>query len=66
MRKRKEDDVLDPEAEAMPSGPVSFRREVRSGSPRERISSRRKASTSCRKTAKPGGIHQRANKRTNW
>jgi len=64
MRNKRENEQLD--LETLPSGPVSFRREVRSEGPRCRVNKRRAASTSRRKTAKPGGIHQRANKRTNW
>jgi len=62
MRSRKENEELNLDSETVPSGPVSFRREVRGS----RASSRRAANASRRKTAKPGGMHQRANKRTNW
>jgi len=68
MRKKREkdDDQLDLDSETVASGPVSFRREVRSGSARSRASSRRKVSTPRRKVSKPGGMHQRANKRMSW
>ena len=68
MRKRRErdEDQFDLDSEAVVSGPVRFRREVRSGTPRNRVNSRRKASSSRRKVSKPGGMHQRANKRMSW
>jgi len=66
MRNKRDNDQLDLDLDVGPLGPVRFRREVRGGSSRSRVSKRRKGSSLRRKTAKPGGIHQRSNKRTNW
>jgi len=65
-RREKDDDQLDLDSETVTTGPVSFRREVRGGSARSGASSRRKVSAPRRKVSKPGGMHQRANKRMSW
>ncbi len=65
MKKRKKEEELGSASETVSSGPVGFRREVRSESSCSQVG-RRTAIASRRKKAKPGGIHQRANKRTNW
>jgi len=65
MKKKKEEECGS-DSDTVPSGPVSFRREVRGGNSRNQALSRQAALASRRKKAKPGGIHQRANKRTNW
>ena len=66
-RKNRSHEDLDVESESVYTGPVRFRRESRGGATRNRTTnSRRKTQSSRRKTNKPGGIHQRANKRTNW
>lgn len=65
MKKRHEEPI-DAEAEATSSYPVNMRRDERSGTGREGKSKRRKATIARRKAGKPGGIHQRANKRSSW
>ena len=69
MSKRKSDALndleLDQEIAGAFAGPVRLRRSSRGAVPRTR-STRRKTGASRRKSNKIGGIHQRANKRTNW
>lgn len=67
MSKKRDAEQIDLDlVEADVSRPVRLRRELRGGTTRSRSVSRRKASTSRRKVNKPGGIHQRANKRMSW
>ena len=65
MSKRREQDQFEYEEE-FTVGPVRSRRNLRRGTLRSRTQSRRKVGTSRRNVNKPGGIHQRANKRVNW
>ena len=64
--KKRNDDLLDDEADVANSSPVSMRRDLRGGATRGRKVRRRKPVGARRKASKPGGIHQRANKRSNW
>ncbi len=66
MRKKRLEDQLDFEADVVFSGPIQLRREVRGSSKRKRSTARDKTTTSRSKTGRPGGMYQRANKRTNW
>ena len=65
MSKRREREQFDLDEEYA-VGPVRSRRNLRRGTLRSRTRSRRKVSTSRRNVVKPGGIHQRANKRVTW
>jgi len=71
MSTRRNDDRADLDVDQEVSGstgPVRLRRGTRGATTRSQTTGRRKsASTSTRrKSNKVGGMHQRANKRTNW
>ena len=65
MANRRTDDFLEPENESS-LAPRRQNRMSRSSASRTRANAKRKTKASKSKTAKIGGMHQRANKRIGW